>query len=270
MINRIICLFRAVYYFAYERIRLKIARELFWRRKDRDDRNPLISIYCPTYNRKDILLTRAVYSVLRQTYANWEFIILGDCCTDGTGELLQQQANDPRIKFYNLKKRGRRYPPTRDNHWFAGPVVASNAALKLCRGEWIARIDDDDIWTRDHLQKLLSKAEKERAEFVSSAYVEERKGVRNTIHPPAGYVGGTSSWLYRSYLRFFRYNIDCWRKKYDRVNDLDLQKRMISAGVRMAYVKEPTYYLLPRPGEETIGSDVYRNSAGILEHYDFK
>ena len=39
-----------------------------------------------------------------------------------------------------------------ENHWFAGPVVAINKGLEFIESDWIARIDDDDIWTEDHLE----------------------------------------------------------------------------------------------------------------------
>ncbi len=269
MKNRIISKARAVYYKHYERLWLEKAREEarridFWN-------EPLISVYCPTYNRKATLLNRAIYSVLQQYYRNFEFIIVGDCCTDGTGEMIKNRVYDKRVKFVNLGERKQRYPPTRENHWFAGPVVAANHALTLCNGKWIARIDDDDIWTRDHLQVLLSKVLKENREFISSAYTENRYGSVFTIHPEEGQVGGTSSWLYKSYLRLFRYNIDCWRKSHNRVNDLDLVERMRSAGVEMSYLDKVTYHIEPRPGETTIGSDVYRYStSGIEEHFKFK
>jgi glycosyltransferase involved in cell wall biosynthesis len=268
MKNELICAARAVYYSVYEKRALELAR-IQERRKEQVE-NPLISVYCPTYNRKDILLRRAIYSVLSQSYTNFEFIIVGDCCTDGTGEMIKNKAADSRIKFVNLEKREKRYPPTRDNHWFAGPVVAANHALDLCKGEWIARIDDDDVWTKSHLIKLLKVAQKFNVEFVSSAYKEKRYEKYSIVHPEEGYVGGHSSWFYKSYLKLFKYNIDCWRKKIDRVNDLDLSKRFMKAGVNMRYVEDVTYYNYPRPGEDTIGSDVYRNSDGIMEMYTFK
>ena len=53
------------------------------------DKNPLISVYVPTYNRGEILIERAVKSILNQTYRNFELIIIGDCCQDNTTELVQ-------------------------------------------------------------------------------------------------------------------------------------------------------------------------------------
>ena len=60
--------------------------------------NPLISIYMPTWNRQQLAI-RAIKSVLRQDYSNWEMIIVDDCST--SWEQLQQYVsalNDPRIR----------------------------------------------------------------------------------------------------------------------------------------------------------------------------
>jgi len=220
---------------------------------------PLISVYVPTYNRGDILIKRAVPSVLAQTYKNFEFIIMGDHCTDNTEELVSK-IDDPRVRFYNLATRKYRYPETTENHWFAGPVVAANKALEFVRGKWIARIDDDDTWTPDHLEALLSYANENAYEFVSASYLEKRHG-KETVIDVKGQIpriGGSLTWFYRSYLKTFRYNIDCWRKSWNRVNDTDLRNRFFLAGVRMGFLDEVVGHVFPRPGEDTIGLDAYK------------
>lgn len=268
--------FRYSYYSLTEPARLKIARFRFEKEYQNNNENPLITVYCPTYNRGQILIERAVKSILSQTYKNFELLIIGDCCTDNTEELISK-INDDRIVFYNIPKRGGRYPETAENHWLAGPVVAANTALKMAKGKWIARTDDDDVWTKDHLELLLKTAEEGNYEFVSALCQVKRYGtinVRAGEHAqspyytrkkkePKGYnpkIGGTSSWLYRSYLKFMKYNLDCWRKKWNRVNDVDLSIRMFKAGVRMDFIEKVLYYCYPRPGEETIGLDAYKNA----------
>lgn len=243
-----------------------------WHEKEyKTDKEPLISVYTPTYNRVDILLARAIPTVLAQTYKNFEFIIVGDCCNDST-ETRVKAIKDPRIRFYNLPKRGYRYPPTAENHWLAGPVMAANQALKMVRGKWIARIDDDDLWTSDHLEVLLHFAQKGNYEFVSGVYEAERYGQRIAVDVKGDNprIGGTQTWLYRSYLKFMRYNINCWRKSWNRVNDTDLQDRFYKAGVRMGFLEKVVAYILPRPGEKTIGLSAYRESAAQHEdHFKF-
>jgi glycosyltransferase involved in cell wall biosynthesis len=221
--------------------------------------SPLVSVYTPTYNRAEILMERAVKSVLAQSYRNFEFIIIGDHCSDRTEELVRS-IPDPRIRFHNIPKRGYRYPPTAENHWLVGPVVAANTALGMVQGEWIARIDDDDIWTDDHLEVLLNFAMEGDYEFVSSSYVAEKNGLRYIVDvkDEVPRIGGTQTWLYRSYLKFMKYNIHCWRKSWNRVNDTDLQERICKAGIRTGFLDMVTCYVLPRPGESTIGLAAYR------------
>lgn len=249
--------------------------------------NPLISVCVPTYNRSQLLMDRAIPSVLSQTYENFELIIIGDHCTDDT-EKLVSQIKDPRIRFYNLPTRTYRYPPSPENHWLAGPVVANNKGLEMVKGKWIARIDDDDLWTKDHLSSLLDFAQREDFEFVSSLYEREQYGkkeivagqyLRSPYFDPklkktdtkSPQVGGVQTWLYRSYLSFFKYNLNCWRKSWNRVNDIDLQYRIYQAGTKIGFLGKVTASILPRPGEQTIGLKAYKQSAEEkLKHYEFK
>ena len=69
--------------------------------KRRSSDKPLISVYVPTYNRGELLVERPIPSVLNQTYKNFEFLIIGDCCDDATEELVSK-IDDPRIHFHNL------------------------------------------------------------------------------------------------------------------------------------------------------------------------
>lgn len=152
------------------------------------------------------------------------------------------------------------YPPTAENHWLAGPVAPLNAALEACTGDWIARIDDDDVWSEDHIETMLDFAQKGGYEFVSSAYRTHEK----TIGAENG-IGGTQTWLYRSFLKFMKYNPDCWRKSWHRVNDMDLADRFRKAGVWTGYLDEVTAEVLPRPGENVVGLKAYRQDAEAKE-----
>lgn len=287
LIDKFICESNRIRYGVLEPIMLAGARLRNERFYKNDGENPLISVYTPTYNRAKILAERALPSVLAQTYKNFEFIILGDCCTDET-EKMVSQIKDSRVKFYNLPKRGYRYPSTVENHWLAGPVTAANAALKLVRGKWIARLDDDDTWTPDHLEELLRFAQEGNYEFVSAQIVEERYGVQRIsdgnfaqsdyyhrdnkpIRGENPRINGPSTWLYRSYLKFFKYNINCWRKGWNRVNDIDFALRVFRAGARLGFLAKPLAGYLPRPGEKTVGLEAYQLAeAEKLKHFEFR
>lgn len=268
-----------------EPISLKVARLKYERYYKDKNENPLISVCIPTYNRADLLMKRAVPSVLSQTYKNFELIIIGDHCTDSTEREISK-IKDPRIRFYNIPKRSYRYPPTTENHWFTGPVVANNQALKMVKGKWIARIDDDDLWTEDHLSSLLDFAQKGNFEFVSAKYEREKYGEREVVdgeyaagpyyNPKAcaddinPKLGGVQTWLYRSYMKFFKYNINCWRKSWNKVNDVDLQYRIYKAGARIGFLDKVIAFIVPRPGEETVGLEAYRKTEQEkLKHFEF-
>ena len=269
LFNKIFSEVNQLRYYIYEKILLGINRKYL--KNILLKKYPQIDIILPTYNRSEMLLKRSIPSVLNQTYKNFRLIIIGHKCTDNTEEIIKS-FDDKRIYFENLKERKKRYPETPENHWYAGPVVPINRALELISGDWIARIDDDDIWTNDHLEKLLNHAVKMKIEFVSSSYttiVNNQKIIKDfSLENPA--VGGVQTWLYVSYLKFFKSNINCWRKSWHKVNDLDLQDRMYRTGVRMSYLPVSTCTIKPRPNETEIGLNAYKNNKQeFLNKYKF-
>lgn len=259
MSHKITCFARAAWY-RTEKYRLK------WERlKDPDtyNWNPLVTVIIPTFNRCDLLMQRALSSVLAQTYKNMEIIVAAHGCTDGTHEAVEILLYR-RVRLLKVP-RTRTYPPTAENHWLVGPVVPANAALRVAKGDWIARIDDDDTWTPTHIEELLAFARKGDYEFVSSAY-ETHEGIvySDGGTPP---IGGVQTWLCRDYLKFMKFNPDCWMKCWDAVNDTDLADRFRKAGVRIGWLNEVTAHVLPRPGETEIGSKAYLDDAKTVERY---
>lgn len=125
---------------------------------------PLVSVTVATYNRADLLCERALASLRRQSYENWEALVVGDCCTDDTEERIRALGDD-RIRFENLPFRGP-YPddPREALLVYGGPPA--KRALELAGGDWFAQLDDDDEWDDDHLEVLLDEARRTRAEVV--------------------------------------------------------------------------------------------------------
>jgi glycosyltransferase involved in cell wall biosynthesis len=94
-------------------------------------KNVKVSVIIPTHNRAK-LLERAIKSVLEQTYANFEIIVVSDGSTDETDLIMQKYKNqDARIKYISY------YPAKGANH-------ARNIGIKAAEGEYIAFLDDDD------------------------------------------------------------------------------------------------------------------------------
>jgi glycosyltransferase involved in cell wall biosynthesis len=226
-------------------------------------------VLIPTYNRKELLFERSLKTVLEQTYENFEIVVVDDGSTDGTYDEIVRFGH-PKIRVYKNSRTKYRYPNKALYHWFTGGVSALNFGLKFCKGEFIARIDDDDIWTPDHIEKLLGFLENNNYEFVYSHILakmnvnDEPKVVTNLPDP----LGNTCTWLFKSYLKRFKLNIHCWRKRKNRVFDVDVHNRYFNAGVRIGYLEEVTAIYLPRPDEEYAGSKAYiTNSNNIEKNY---
>src|SRR5262249_53633735 len=95
----------------------------------------LVSVILPTYNRRETIRA-AIASVQRQTFVDWELIVVDDGSTDDTVELIQ--GCDPRLVLVRQENRG-----VND---------ARNTALLRARGRYIAFLDSDDEWLPHHLE----------------------------------------------------------------------------------------------------------------------
>ena len=103
---------------------------------------PLISILTPVFN-QSAYIQQTIRSVLNQTYQNWEWIILDDGSTDGTGDIING-VKDRRIKYFFQERAGR-------DHL----TKTRNKALALCNGDLIAMLDGDDYWPDYKLEKQV-------------------------------------------------------------------------------------------------------------------
>lgn len=117
----------------------------------------LISIITPTYNCGEFI-AETIESVLKQTYKNWEMIIVDDCSTDNTNEIVNTYiAKDKRIKYYCLKKN-------------SGAAIARTKAIDLAKGSYIAFLDSDDIWLPNKLEYQLFTMKKNNWNFTCTDY----------------------------------------------------------------------------------------------------
>ena len=103
----------------------------------------LVSIIMGVYNDAN-LLSQAIDSLLAQTYAKWELIACDDCSTDNTSDILSEYAkNDPRIIVIRNEKN-------------CGLAATLNHCLEYAQGEYIARMDCDDLSVETRLEKQVS------------------------------------------------------------------------------------------------------------------
>ncbi len=101
---------------------------------------PKISVLFPTYNTREEYLREAIESVLRQTFADFEFIILDDCSPDPNVEAVVKSYADPRIRFYK-------------NEQNMGISRTRNKLIELARGEYLAVMDHDDVSLPERFEK---------------------------------------------------------------------------------------------------------------------
>ena len=103
--------------------------------------NGLVSIVMPSYNTAGYI-RESIESVLYQSYPYWELIIVDDCSTDNTDEIVKPYLTDDRIRYLKNEKN-------------SGAAVSRNYALREAKGKWIAFLDSDDLWHPKKLEKQI-------------------------------------------------------------------------------------------------------------------
>lgn len=117
----------------------------------------LVSIITPTYN-CGRFIAETIEAVQAQTYTQWEMVIVDDCSTDNTKEVVDAYIEkDSRVKYYCLEKN-------------SGAAVARTKAMELAEGEYMAFCDSDDLWTVDKLEKQLAFMNANDYAFTCTAY----------------------------------------------------------------------------------------------------
>ncbi len=125
--------------------------------------SPLVSVIMPVYNNEDYL-AEAINSVLSQSYSNFEFLIVDDGSKDNSKNIIQQ-FSDKRITLI-------------ENKFNIGLPASLNKALKIANGEYIARMDGDDICLKHRLAKQIRYLEKHKEIDICGASISriDKKG----------------------------------------------------------------------------------------------
>lgn len=121
-----------------------------------------VSIIMSAYN-SEKTIGKAIESVLNQTHKNWELIIVNDCSTDNTLEIIKKY-DDPRIRVITNEKN-------------MGAGVSRGVGVENITGEYTNFLDSDDIIKEDYIETLLEKAIITGSDLVTSGYIEVDKGV---------------------------------------------------------------------------------------------
>jgi chondroitin synthase len=134
---------------------------------------PLVSVYIPAYNCQDSIV-RCVDSALNQTIADLEVCICDDGSTDSTLEVIKSRYGDnPRVRFISQEN--------------GGIGSASNAAVRLCRGYYIAQLDSDDYLNPDAVEICLSEFLKDHS--LACVYT-----TNNNVNPDGSLIAPGYNW----------------------------------------------------------------------------
>lgn len=133
--------------------------------------NIQVSIIMPSYRAKSFL-TKTISSVIDQSLAEWELLIVDDCSPDNSNTIISHYTKkDPRVKLLKLETN-------------SGPAIARNRGIKEAKGRYIAFLDSDDIWHPEKLEKQLQFMQENYTAISFTAYnmIDEKTGQPIAVH----------------------------------------------------------------------------------------
>ena len=204
---------------------------------------PRVTIITATYNYSSVL-PYSIGSALRQTFTDFEMLVVGDGCTDDSGEVVAR-IGDPRVRWINL--------PANTRHQ-SGP---NNEGLRQARGEIIAYLGHDDLWFPHHLESLVAAYDRQQCDLAYTLLVSI--GADGTILPLAAlpdhldFMPPTAM----SHRRAVTESIGGWGDYWQirMAPEVDLWRRAAKAGFKFAFVPRLSTIKFPAAGRR----DVYKN-----------
>lgn len=222
----------------------------------------MVSVVIPALeSRVDLLEARCLPSIVAQTYAPLEIVIVSESFSPEIAELARRHGSGCRY-FWGTKKSRALKNAGALAIWFSGAVPNLNLAMKKSRGEYLARLDDDDEWLPNHLEDAVSFLNQGNFDFVSSkAHSPDGGHVANNHLDDLHYygnqyewlkldavVGPPITWVYRRYMRAFKFNVNSWRKEINRPADYDYMFTIAAAGASMGFADSFSARQCERPG----------------------
>ena len=213
------------------------------------DRDPLVSVTVVTRDRTRLLIDRTLPSLLRQTHANLEVIVIGDAETADTQAVIAELGDD-RVSYANLTHRvDQGADPWR--RWLAAATLGRNEATRRARGRWLVCFDDDDELRPEAIERLLATARSTHAEVVYGlARSVSPDGSETLIGTDPPVLG---QWTFAAAL--YHRGLGCFEREHVAASlstpgDWFTAERMLRAGVRFAHTPEvlaDIYPAGPRP-----------------------
>src|SRR4051794_22002333 len=118
---------------------------------------PLVSVIIPTYKHRDYVL-RTLESVFAQTFTDYEIIVVNDGSPDDTADVLRPLVEAGRIRYIEQPN--------------AGQASARNRGIAEARGEFIAMLDDDDLWPAGKLEWQVAEMHRDSDAVVIYGFAE--------------------------------------------------------------------------------------------------
>ncbi|MDD5606820.1 MAG: glycosyltransferase [Candidatus Pacebacteria bacterium] len=193
-----------------------------------------VSIIMSVYNGENFL-NESIQSILNQVFKDFEFIIINDCSTDSSLNIIKKYAKkDKRVIIIENKKN-------------LGLTKSLNKGLELAKGKYIARQDADDVASPRRLEKQYNFLEKNEDVFLvgsGAINIDEKGNVLNTrkaiadpnkiaLELPKNNCIYHSSIMYRNNGQYL------YREKFPYSQDYDLYLRILSDGEQIASLEEP-------------------------------
>jgi glycosyltransferase involved in cell wall biosynthesis len=215
---------------------------------------PKVSVVLPTYNRANEL-RKSIYSVLSQTFTDFELIIVDDASSDNTTEIISA-VNDNRVRYIQLI----------DN---VGGSEARNVGIRKARGEIVAFQDSDDVWTSLKLEKAVNElvAEPDAGAVFSDFIQIWESGSRKM---PKWWSPFDQEYFYNSLLwnnvvdtptlvvrKSILQRVDGFDASMPRYQDWELALRLAEV-TNFVYIDEPLILSYVTPGSITHNKEAHR------------
>ena len=202
---------------------------------------PKISVVMPAYNAEKYI-TKAIDSILAQTFSNFEFIIINDASIDSTKEIIESY-KDFRIKLIN-------------NDQNQGVAESLNIGISAAKGQYIARMDADDISLPERFQKQVDFMEKNPDIDVCGSWAKKTENANEIIKNPSSYEDIKDTLFFscsmsHSTILFKRSLNFQYSSEFPRAEDYDLWCKKIND---LKFFNIPEILLLYRVHNNQVGS----------------
>lgn len=245
----------------------EFTRDELSKRIDEFPHKPLISVVMPVYKTPVQWLTRAIESLQEQVYENWELCAVDDCSPgDEQRRVLERFARqDPRIRYHFAQRNG-------------GISAASNLALEMARGEYVALVDHDDEITPDALYWMAKALNDEpAADFLYSdeCKVDDTPARRlfDFVFKPDWSPEMLFNGMYTGHLTVYSKALvqqtGGFRQQFDFSQDYDLAFRAAERARHVVHVERLLYLWRSIPGSAAGGGKDYARLTNVAALQDF-